>query len=103
MKTFTKNDEGFVCKNCGMKVLPLVYSSRDHCPFCLCSIHIDILPGDRKNTCLGVLKPIDLEYKQNKGYVIVYKCSKCGEIHKNKTANDDNKNQIMKVANKTYK
>lgn len=103
MKNFTKNDEGFICKNCGKQVLPLNYSSRDHCPFCLCSLHIDINPGDRANTCLGILKPIDLEYTQNKGYVIIYKCNKCGKIHKNKTALDDDKNLIMKVSNKTYK
>lgn len=103
MKNFTKNDEGFICKNCKKQVLPLKYTSRDHCPFCLCSIHIDILPGDRQNSCLGILKPIDLEYTQNKGYVIVYKCLKCGEVHKNKVAIDDDKTQINKVSNKTYK
>ena len=103
MKNFTKNDSGFICENCGKKVNPLIYSSRDHCPYCLCSIHIDINPGDRLNTCLGILKPIDLEYSQNKGYVLIYKCEKCGEKHKNKTAQDDDINIIMKVANKTYK
>lgn len=103
MKNFTKNDSGFICQNCGKSVLPLKYTSRDHCPFCLCSIHIDILPGDRQNNCLGLFVPTDLEYNQKKGYVIVYKCLKCGEIHKNKVAEDDNKQQILKVSNKTYK
>ena len=103
MKNFTKNDEGFECVNCGKFVTPLKYTSRDHCPFCLCSIHIDINPGDRANTCLGILKPINLEYSQNKGYVIQYKCTKCGQTHKNKVATDDSKEQILKVSNKTYK
>ena len=103
MKTFTKNDQGFECVNCGKNVLPLKYTSRDHCPFCLCSIHIDINPGDRANTCLGILKPVDLEYSQNKGYVIVYKCQKCGKMHKNKVSDDDDKNTVLKVSNKTYK
>ena len=103
MKAFTKNDNGFICKNCGKEVEPLKYSSRDHCPFCLCSLHVDINPGDRLNSCNGILKPLDLEYSQNKGYVIIYKCLKCGQIHKNKTATDDDKNQILKVSNKTYK
>ena len=103
MKTFTKNDQGFECLNCGKNVLPLKYTSRDHCPFCLCSLHIDINPGDRANPCLGILKPVDLEYSQNKGYVIVYKCQKCGKMHKNKVSSDDDKNTILKVSNKTYK
>ncbi|MBE7074949.1 MAG: RNHCP domain-containing protein [Clostridiales bacterium] len=103
MKTFTKNDNGFTCQNCGKMVSPLGYTSRDHCPFCLCSLHVDITPGDRQNSCMGIMKPFDLEYSQNKGYVIVYKCSKCNKIHKNKVANDDDKILITKVANKTYK
>lgn len=102
MKTFTKNDNGFICENCGKTVMPLKYSSRDHCPYCLCSLHVDINPGDRQNDCLGILEPFDLEYSQNKGYVLVYKCTKCKQIHKNKVADDDSKNMIQKVANKTY-
>ena len=103
MKVRTKNDNGFVCANCGRTVTPLKYTSRDHCPFCLASLHIDINPGDRMNTCCGILKPIDLEYSQNKGYVLIYKCTKCNQIKKNKVANDDSKEMITKVSNKTYK
>ena len=103
MKMFTKNDAGFVCSNCGKKVLPLKYSSRDHCPFCLCSLHVDINPGDRQNECKGILKPVDLEYSQNKGYVLVYRCTKCNQIKKNKVADDDDKTMITKVSNHTYK
>ncbi len=103
MKMFTKNDEGFVCINCGKIVEPLKYSSRDHCPYCLCSLHIDNMPGDRANECKGILRPIDLEYSQNKGFVLIYRCEKCHMLHKNKVADDDNKAMITKVSNKTYK
>lgn len=102
MKNFTKNDESFVCLNCGKMVEKLGYSSRDHCPNCLVSLHIDIKPGDRQNTCLGLLEPCDIEYSANKGYVILYRCKKCGEMHRNKVANDDNFKTILKVMNKTY-
>ena len=102
MKAFTKNDDSFVCVNCGKHVSPLKYTSRDHCPYCLMSIHVDINPGDRLNSCKGVMIPIDLEYKQSKGFVIVYKCKKCNEVHKNKVAEDDNKEMLLKVSNKTY-
>ena len=87
-KRFTKNDSGFICQSCGKEVEPLGSSSRNHCPFCLCSIHIDIMPGDRKNTCLGILEPIKAEINPKKGYVIVHKCRKCGEIRRNRAAND---------------
>ena len=99
---FIKNDNGFVCLNCGTKVSQLEYSSRDHCSKCLCSLHVDIEPGDRKNNCKGLLIPVDAEISGKKGYVITYKCKKCGEFHKNKTAVDDNFETIIKIMNKTY-
>lgn len=98
MKQFTKRDEEFICENCGNKVEKLGYTSRDHCPKCLCSKHVDILPGDRENPCKGILKPIQVEIDNKKGYVIVYKCEKCGEIHKNKSADDDNMEKIIQLS-----
>ena len=79
MKNFTKNDEEFICENCGAKVNPLGYSSRDHCPHCLCSKHVDINPGDREAECRGLLKPIQVLPDSKKGYIIIYRCTKCGE------------------------
>ena len=102
MKIFSKNDDSFICTNCNKEVKKLGYTSRDHCPNCLCSIHIDINPGDRQNPCLGLMVPIDIETNQNKGYVIKYKCNKCGKYHNNKSADDDRFSTILKVMNKTY-
>ncbi len=97
---FKKLDEGFICEFCGKVVLPLKYTSRDHCPFCLYSKHVDINPGDRMNTCKGLLKPIELE-QNNQQYTIVYKCEKCNKFHKNKTANDDNFELLLSLSNHT--
>lgn len=97
MKNFTKNDEGFICKNCGKKVEKLGYTSRDHCPYCLCSIHVDINPGDRANTCKGILRPDHVEIDSKKGYVIVYKCEKCGQIRRNKAASDDDTDLLISL------
>ncbi len=97
MKKFNMLDENFKCENCGYSVSKLNYSARDHCPKCLYSKHVDIMPGDRKNTCLGLMEPISiLKYKDT--YKIVYKCLKCGEIHKNIMANDDNYDIIVKLS-----
>ena len=57
-KRFSKLDDGFTCVHCGREVKPLGYSSRNHCPFCLWSRHVDINPGDRANPCGGDLEPI---------------------------------------------
>ena len=102
MKTFTSLDEGFVCKVCGTVVPPLKYSSRDHCTNCLCSLHVDNNPGDRENECHGVLVPVEVQLSSKKGYVINYKCSKCGQRHNNKAAADDNFKTLLSVMNMTY-
>lgn len=97
MKNFTMRDEEFICENCGKKVTPLGYTARDHCPFCLYSKHVDIMPGDRKNTCLGLLQPIGIE-KFRDTYKIVYRCLKCGELHKNIMAKDDDMEVIISIS-----
>ncbi len=79
-KRFKKNDESFICAVCKKKVEPLKYSSRDHCPYCLSGLHVDIFPGDRNNSCKGILKPIQTLPDAKKGFIIIYKCEKCNEI-----------------------
>ena len=98
MKRFNELDEGFICENCCKTVYPLGYTSRDHCPYCLYSKHVDINPGDRENNCRGLLKPIEIE-KYKDTYIIVYKCTKCNQIHKNIMAKDDDMNEIIKISN----
>ncbi len=97
MKKFNELDEGFICEHCGKEVIPLGYTSRDHCPYCLYSKHIDIMPGDRKNTCLGLLKPTGIE-KYKDTYKILYECEKCHETHKNIIAKDDDMNMIIEIS-----
>lgn len=85
-KIFTKNDNGFICKNCGFEVQSLGYSSRNHCPNCLHSLHVDINPGDRANECGGIMEPITAEVDSKKGFIIIHKCKKCGAISRNRSA-----------------
>ena len=75
-KRFTKNDNDFVCLNCGFKVSALGKTSRNHCPKCLHSLHVDIMPGDRLCECRGIMEPISAEPDPKKGFVITYKCKK---------------------------
>ena len=102
-KQFQKNDDEFICAHCGEKVNKLGYTSRDHCPKCLCSLHVDINPGDRMNDCKGLLVPYSCAPSSKKGYVITYKCSKCGKMHNNKSAIDDSLSAIFSVMNGSYK
>ena len=97
MKLFSKNDNYFICEQCKKEVKPLNYTSRDHCPYCLYSKHVDINPGDRLNECKGLLEPIGIE-KFKDTYKIIYKCENCKQIHKNIMANDDDMNLIIELS-----
>lgn len=97
MKNFTMRDEEFICEHCGNLVLPLGYTARDHCPYCLYSKHVDIMPGDRQNLCKGLLKPIGIE-KFKDTYKILYKCTACNKPHKNIMAKDDNIDLIIELS-----
>ena len=102
LSKFTKIDEEFICENCNKKVAKLGYTCRNHCPSCLHSKHVDKNPGDRAEECKGILEPVSVEMSSKKGYVIVFKCKKCGAIRKNKAAEDDNMNLIIKLSSKQY-
>ena len=102
IKRFSKNDSGFICKNCGFEVKPLGYTSRNHCPKCLYSLHVDDNPGDRASDCGGLLEPVFAETDPKHGFVIVHKCKKCGAIRRNKAAHEakvqpDDINLIIKL------
>ena len=97
MKRFNMIDDEFICENCGRKITKLGYTARDHCNYCLYSKHVDILPGDRKNNCKGLLKPIAIE-KFKDTYKIIYQCEKCKDIHRNIMATDDNMNLIIELS-----
>ena len=98
VRKFTVIDEEFTCENCGKHVPNLGYSCRNHCPYCLYSKHVDVNPGDRSEKCHGLLKPIGLEIDSKKGYVILFQCQKCNKITKNKAAEDDNTDLIIKLS-----
>ena len=99
MKNFTMIDEDFICENCHQEVKALGYTARDHCPYCLYSKHVDIMPGDRQNPCKGPLKPVGIENFKDT-YKILYKCSSCNTLHKNIMAKDDDMNQIILLSSK---
>ncbi len=89
MRRFTKVNESFICENCGKEIAPAKKTCRNHCPFCLCSKHVDELPGDRANPCQGLMDPIGYEPHPKKGLVLLFKCRRCQAIGRNKAILDD--------------
>lgn len=94
-KRFAKNDSGFVCSHCGREVEPLGYSSRNHCPYCLWSLHLDENPGDRSSECGGEMEPVSAEPDPKKGYVITHRCTKCGAVRRCRAALGDSKTSAV--------
>ena len=92
MKRFTVRgtNQGFTCAHCGREVAPLRSGTvRNHCPFCLWSVHVDVDPGDRASDCGGPLEPIAVEHSAKKGWIVVHRCTVCGATRRNKAALDD--------------
>lgn len=96
-RRFTKNDDGFVCAGCGRAVAPLGYTSRNHCPYCLTSLHLDVNPGDRASECGGVMRAVKTEPDAKKGFIIIHKCTKCGALRRNKAAKDDERELLIRL------
>lgn len=92
---FKRKIEDFVCNNCGQNVKGDGYTN--HCPQCLWSKHVDIIPGDRASDCDSRMKPARMELSGGK-YDIVHKCVKCGHEKKNKTSSKDNFEEVLKIA-----
>lgn len=79
----------FTCEHCGRKVMPVTNGSyRNHCPFCLYSKHVDIVPGDRMGECGGLMEPMALGHKSGTGFQIVHECRRCGGRSVNRVAED---------------
>ncbi len=91
---FKKKKEDFVCGFCGNQVMGDGFTN--HCPVCLYSKHVDIDPGDRLETCCGLMKPVRIERK-NKEYKIVHRCLVCGQEKLNKTQKEDSFDLILQI------
>ncbi len=102
--SFIMINENFICENCGKEVKKHPeWSARNHCPFCLFSKHLDEkFPWDRNSKCEGIMKPIWIDYKKNKWWMIKHKCKKCGKEILNKIAPDDNYTDFIKKNNKSF-
>lgn len=89
---FIARQERFSCEQCSSVVEPLENGSyRNHCPHCLYSKHVDKDgPGDRASECGKLMKPVGMEHKSQKGWMILHQCTGCTKVIPNIVAPDDN-------------
>lgn len=95
MKGFTKTVEDFNCAHCGAVVRGNGYTN--HCPHCLWSRHVDENPGDRAATCGGMMRPISVA-PDGVRFVIMHRCEICGKTKRQRTADDDDMDAIIKLS-----
>lgn len=92
-----RRDEAFRCAVCALDVAPHGRTARNHCPRCLCSLHVDVVPGDRAAGCGGVLDPIGLEVRGGE-QVLTFRCRSCGAIRHNRALLDGEADDVGSLA-----
>lgn len=92
--------EGFVCAHCGRAVEPAQAGTnhRNHCPHCLSSVHVDILPGDRRAACRGTMQPIAVWVSSKNEWSLIHRCERCGTMKSNRIAGDDDERTLIALA-----
>ena len=48
------------------------------------------------------MEPIDVEPNNKKGYIITFRCKKCKEVKRNKMADDDDYDTLLKLTRKGF-
>lgn len=94
-KLFKKNVEDFVCEKCNENIKGDGYTN--HCPKCLWSKHVDINPGDRAQTCGGMMKPVKVEMEKGE-YLLTHRCEKCNFERRKKVEREDNFDEVIKIS-----
>lgn len=94
---FIRKSEDFICEKCGFSVLGTGYTN--HCPKCLYSKHVDVDPGDRGESCGGLMVPDDLYYKTGK-WIIRHRCESCGFTRNDKIREEDDFEKVLELEKK---
>ncbi len=87
-----------VCPECGW-ILPEGRRHRNHCPNCLAGVHMEDSEG---YDCGGILEPIGVWVRKNGEWAVIHRCMRCGVIHSNRTAADDNPMKLMALAMRPF-
>ena len=90
----------FRCVHCAQEVAgqALGTEHRNHCPLCLWSKHLDATPGDRAADCGGAMEPVAVWVRPGGDWAIIHRCRRCGELHSNRIAGDDNELALVALA-----
>ena len=93
-------EKQFVCQHCGrtVSVTTAGMHHRNHCPWCLRSVHVDDRAGDRASSCGGIMEPIAVSVRRGNEWILIHRCVRCGALKGNRIAGDDNELALMSLA-----
>ena len=94
-RNFTRTVEDFTCVHCGLPVRGDGYTN--HCPRCLWSRHVDVVPGDRAERCGGAMRPVAVEVR-GAGYAVRHRCEGCGAVRSTRAHVADSVEALTEVA-----
>ena len=99
-RSHTRDRSTFTCGRCHASI-PRVASGtrhRNHCPQCLWSRHLDETPGDRAASCHSLMEPLCIAVRGDGEWLIVHRCTGCGDLDLNRTSGDDNPLLLVRLA-----
>jgi hypothetical protein len=71
---------------------------RNHCPNCLWSRHVDVVPGDRAAECGAAMEAVAIAGRDDGEWTLVHRCRGCHTLKANRVAGDDNPLMLMRLA-----
>lgn len=98
----TVEKDVFRCTNCNELIARGGAGSehRNHCPWCLHSLHLDDIPGDRAANCGGLMEPVAVWVRTDGEWAVIHRCCECGDLSSNRIAADDNPALLISLAAK---
>lgn len=92
--------DGFTCRNCGAFAAWDGGGTlqRNHCPWCLYSLHLDYEPGDRAADCGALMEPIAVWVRKKDEWCLIHRCLACGALSSNRVAADDQELALLAIA-----
>ena len=72
-------------------------TNRNHCPYCLTSLHLDVAPGDRAADCGGRMEAVAVWVRRDGEWALIHRCARCGALSSNRIAADDNPLLLMSL------
>lgn len=92
---FKRKIESFTCEHCAHFTQGDGFTN--HCPKCFWGKHVDVNPGDRLESCGGMMEPVRVEKKADK-YCVIHRCTRCGAEKSNRVSQEDDFDVLVKIA-----